>query len=77
VRVLRDPDAGSLRQSAAYALGTVGTVDDLALLRDLQRNDPLERPTGSDVRMPNEKPTFFPVRDAATQAIRDIEARTH
>ncbi|MBN1417428.1 MAG: hypothetical protein JXP34_01555 [Planctomycetes bacterium] len=50
--------------------GVLGNV-----LRALAESDPLERERGGCVRLPGEKDTYFPVREAAGSAMRAIEGR--
>jgi hypothetical protein len=73
--ILNDPQAGLRRAWAAQGLAVVGTRDDLPLLKKLADSDPLERQRMDDGWLPGEKNTYFPVREAARQAAREIESR--
>jgi len=74
-RILRDKGAGIRRAWVADALRTIGKPEDLPILRTLADSDPLERERGGCVPVPGEKNTYFPVREAARSAIREIEKR--
>ena len=73
--ILNDKGAGMLRAWAARSLPVVGTADDLDLLRGVAESDPLERDYGGDAGPPGGRAKGFPVRDAARDAIREIENR--
>ena len=93
VRLTQDAEAGLFRAWAASALGEIGTQDDLPLLRTLVDNDHLvrmgsasllpPRPSRSDQSSPLPPPPpgargpTYPVREAAKDAIRMIEARAN
>jgi serine/threonine protein kinase/Flp pilus assembly protein TadD len=74
-RIVEDRQAGLRRAWAAEGLAVVGGPDDLPLLKKLVQSDPLERERMTDVGPPDRKNTYFPVRDAARDAIRQIESR--
>ena len=61
-----------LRADAARALGTIGTKADLPLLERLAKSGALEREQGGCT---NPDQIYYPVRGAATQAIKAIEKR--
>lgn len=75
--ILRDREAGMFRAWAATALSVVGTAEDLPLLRELAAGDPLARDPGGCMRPPagEEVKPIYPVRDAAQQAVQQMEAR--
>ena len=73
--ILNNPQAGLRRAWAEEGLGVVGTRDDLPLLKKLADSDPMERQLATDVGPPDEKHTYFPVRNAAREAVRQIESR--
>ena len=73
--ILNDPQAGLRRAWAADGLAVVGTQDDLPLLKKLADSDALERDLATDVGPPDKRPTFFPVRRAALEAIQQIDSR--
>jgi tetratricopeptide (TPR) repeat protein len=75
VKILQDKDAEMFRAWSAQCFGTIGTQDDIQLLQKLADSDPLDRETSSDVPLPQQK-TFFPVRQAAQAAIKEIEKRS-
>jgi hypothetical protein len=56
------------------ALGVSGTADDLPALNHLAASDPFERERGGCSSAPGET-KFFPVREAARDAIVAIEKR--
>ena len=74
IRLAQDTEAGLFRAWAAWFLGEIGTQDDLPFLRTLAENDPLLR-TGGIPGDPGETGPMYPVRRAAEDAIRMIEAR--
>ena len=76
IRLAEDAEAGLFRAWAARALGEIGTLDDLLFLHTLADSDTLIRrgPQPSPRRLPG--PTY-PVREAARDAIRMIEARAN
>jgi hypothetical protein len=49
------------------AIGENGTIDFVPILMEIAQSDPFVEPLG---------PNRFPVRQAATEAIRSIQART-
>ena len=72
----RDAGAGLFRAWAVRALTEIGGQEDLPLLRQLAKDDPLVRQ--GFLRKPKgigEKGPTFPVREAAEDAIRVIETR--
>ena len=73
-RALGDQNAGMMRAWAARSLPAIGTPDDLDLLRDVAKTDPLERERGGDVGPPDGQ-KVFPVRDAARDAMREMEEK--
>jgi hypothetical protein len=74
-RILEDRQAGIRRAWAARGLAAIGTREDLPILKKVAASDPLEREQGGDVGPPDAKRTFFPVRGAAQDAVRQIESR--
>jgi hypothetical protein len=74
-RILDDQQAGIRRAWAVRALGVIGHQNDLPILRKLAASDPLERDRGGDVGPPGRSNTFFPVREAAQEVIRQLESR--
>ncbi|HUV38489.1 MAG TPA: HEAT repeat domain-containing protein [Planctomycetota bacterium] len=75
METLRQSGNGMIRAWAARVLGQIGTEDDLALLRHVAETDPLERERSGDVPVPGSDKRFFPVREAARSALRQIEKR--
>jgi tetratricopeptide (TPR) repeat protein len=75
VAILQDKDAEMFRTWSARFFGTFGTPDDIQMLQKLADFDPLERETGSDMPLPQNQKTFFPVRWAAQAAIKEIEKK--
>jgi len=73
--ILNDPQAGLRGAWAADSLAVVGTQDDLPLLKKLADSDALERDLATDVGPPDKRPTYFPVRRAALEAIQQIDSR--
>jgi len=74
--ILVEPQAGLRRAWAARALAAIGTPEDLPLLKKVAESDPLERERGGDVGPPDARQRmFFPVREAARDVVRQIEAR--
>jgi hypothetical protein len=73
--ILADGQAGLRRAWAANALEAIGSAEDLPLLRKLAETDPFQRDRGGCVGPPPgiREAKFYPVREAAKQAIRAIE----
>jgi len=75
-RILADAQAGLRRAWAARALSVIGTAEDLPLLRRLAETDAMSRGRGGDVGPPGFRDAkFYPVRDAAKDAIQALEAK--
>ena len=62
------------RAWAAQGFAVIGTEEDLPILKELAASDPLERDRGG-CEPPGRKNTYFPVREAAQEAISRIESR--
>lgn len=73
LRILQDSDAGLFRAWAAQALVEIATSDDLALLREVAEKDPMQREQGGCIA-PQNKQLYYPVRQAAQQAIKALQA---
>jgi len=74
--ILADKKAGLRRAWAARALGVIGSAKDLPLLKRLAETDPLARERGGDVGPPGfRQAKFYPVREAAKDAIRAVEQK--
>ena len=75
-QLLANQQVGIRRQWAAWSLAVIGTQEDLALLNKIATTDPLQRDGSGCVRLPGgqERP-YFPVREAAKDAVRKIEGR--
>jgi hypothetical protein len=74
-RILDDQQAGMRRAWAARGLAVIGTQEDLPILKKLAASDLLERDRGGDVGPPGRKNTYFPIREAAREAILRMESR--
>ena len=74
-RILDDQQAGMRRVWTAQGLAVIGTQEDLPILKRLAASDLLERDRGGDVGPPGRKNVYFPVREAAREAISRIESR--
>jgi hypothetical protein len=72
--ILADARADMRRAWAARALGSAGTADDLPALKGYAESDPFERERGGCAVIPGQT-KFFPVREAAIEAIEAIEKR--
>ena len=72
--ILHSPKGGMTRVSVVKAMGRVGGKADIALLKQIAETDPLVRERYRDVG-PISVENFYPVREAASRAISDIEAR--
>jgi hypothetical protein len=74
VSILRELNAGRAREWAATALGRIGTPDDIPLLELVKRHDPLQCKRGG-CTAPIKDQLFYPVREAASHAIDQINQR--
>jgi hypothetical protein len=76
VKLAQDAEAGMFRTWAVTALGPVGTPEDLPMLQELAKTDPLSRedqpPPPS---LPGSWRKVFPVREAAKTTIDRIQKR--
>jgi hypothetical protein len=76
VKLAQDPEAGMFRTWAATALGRVGTSEDLPVLQELARTDPLARESQPlPPSLPGSWRKVYPVREAARTSIDRIQKR--
>jgi len=76
VKLARDAEAGLFRSWAAVALGRIGTAEDLPMLQELAKTDPLRREAQLPAtQLPGSWKTVYPVREAARASIARIEKR--
>ena len=72
-RDITNPELGIVRAWAVRTFETIGSAEDLPMLRRLAKSDPLQRKQGGCLE-PDK--LIFPVRRAAAQAVRHVEQRT-
>ncbi len=68
-KILHDPEAGVMRAWAAQRLGYIGATEDIELLQKTAESDPLVRERGWFYGPPLNEEEFFPVREAAHNAV--------
>ena len=73
-KILADAEAGMFRAWACDALGKIGSAEDLPLLRDTAAKDPLQRKRGGCIAPMNQE-LYYPVREAAAQAVKLLEPK--
>jgi hypothetical protein len=73
IELLADPASHMNRIEAAGALGRIGTEADLVLLRRVAESDPYD--LGAPARRGSDQPPQFPVRQAASGALVDLQRR--
>lgn len=72
-KILADSKAGLFRAWAAEAMGKIGTADDLPLLRQVAKKDPMQRERGGCLA-PINKDIVYPVREVAQAVIKTLQA---
>ena len=71
LKIINETDDGVIRYIAIYTLAKIGESEDISMLRKLADTNSFERSYISDTEG---KKTSFPIREAAENAVRQIEA---
>ena len=73
--IIRSEPDGYTRKLGVYCLVPVATKDDLPLLRQLASSDPFAREAGGSHRGEGAATSWYPVREAAEEAVRFLESQ--